>query len=456
MTTPLFPSVIGHNVLDGGTDAQDGNAYPGPLLQEYAAAVVGAAGNVRRQTHDCPLVWWSPTLVNAAQQVTQSTLATAPADFDAVALVFFNADSSSLTVDSAAVSVTERSDTTASKTKPIIGGTEYNALASAGTQLGFSAVTFSGASSGSVPAGTLAAPGILVSDFMPLTSIPRVDNPSALPLVMARHYFNTRAWSGIQLSAGSEVAAFRTLIQPHEWYQVGQLSAPNGALDPSLFTTAWSGTDTAAFRGLAGFVFRLRRARDSFMLSSDSIGRGLGAGGDVVTNNAANFFGGWFPQAALDIQRAGTPVGIVHASVAGRTSTQYLTGTTALLSALKPTVSLFVPYTPNETAIDAATMSLERSQMLSFSTGAMLLDSQPVLVATFPNGGTNDANRLTTINAVRASSVPYIDIDAVTYDSGAASKWITGYALGDNTHPTATGYAVARTAGYGVISNFAR
>lgn len=42
MTTPIFPSVIGHNLLDGGTDAQDGNRYPGPLLQEYAAAVVGA------------------------------------------------------------------------------------------------------------------------------------------------------------------------------------------------------------------------------------------------------------------------------------------------------------------------------------------------------------------------------------------------------------------------------
>ena len=44
MTTPLFPNVIGWNLLDGGTDAQDGNNYPGPLLQEYAAAVVGAAG----------------------------------------------------------------------------------------------------------------------------------------------------------------------------------------------------------------------------------------------------------------------------------------------------------------------------------------------------------------------------------------------------------------------------
>jgi hypothetical protein len=44
MTTPLFPSVIAWNVLDGGTDAQDGNSYPGPLLQDYAAAVVGAAG----------------------------------------------------------------------------------------------------------------------------------------------------------------------------------------------------------------------------------------------------------------------------------------------------------------------------------------------------------------------------------------------------------------------------
>lgn len=44
MTTPIFPSVIGHNLLDGGTDAQDGNDYPGPLLQDYAAALVGAAG----------------------------------------------------------------------------------------------------------------------------------------------------------------------------------------------------------------------------------------------------------------------------------------------------------------------------------------------------------------------------------------------------------------------------
>ncbi len=44
MTTPLFPSVIAWNVLDGGTDAQDGNSYPGPALQDYAAAVVGAGG----------------------------------------------------------------------------------------------------------------------------------------------------------------------------------------------------------------------------------------------------------------------------------------------------------------------------------------------------------------------------------------------------------------------------
>lgn len=47
MTTPIFPSVIGHNLLDGGTDAQDGNSYPGPLLSEYAAAVVGAGQNFR-------------------------------------------------------------------------------------------------------------------------------------------------------------------------------------------------------------------------------------------------------------------------------------------------------------------------------------------------------------------------------------------------------------------------
>jgi len=49
MTTPLFPSVIGWNLLDGGTDAQDGNAFPGPNLQDYAATVVGASGIPFRQ-----------------------------------------------------------------------------------------------------------------------------------------------------------------------------------------------------------------------------------------------------------------------------------------------------------------------------------------------------------------------------------------------------------------------
>jgi hypothetical protein len=42
MTTPLFPSVIAWNLLDGGTDAQDGNNYPGPALSDYAATVLSA------------------------------------------------------------------------------------------------------------------------------------------------------------------------------------------------------------------------------------------------------------------------------------------------------------------------------------------------------------------------------------------------------------------------------
>jgi hypothetical protein len=54
MTTPLFPSVIAWNVLDGGTDAQDGNNYPGPALQDYAAAVVGAGGAVRARYAGAP------------------------------------------------------------------------------------------------------------------------------------------------------------------------------------------------------------------------------------------------------------------------------------------------------------------------------------------------------------------------------------------------------------------
>ncbi len=63
MTTPLFPSVIAWNLLDGGTDAQDGNNYPGPLLQDYAAAVVGAAA-VLRQSDGYHFHGWAPNQGN--------------------------------------------------------------------------------------------------------------------------------------------------------------------------------------------------------------------------------------------------------------------------------------------------------------------------------------------------------------------------------------------------------
>ena len=64
MTTPLFPSVIAWNLLDGGTDAQDGNNYPGPALQDYAAAVVGAG--VIGQHYDVLVYGATPAGVAAA------------------------------------------------------------------------------------------------------------------------------------------------------------------------------------------------------------------------------------------------------------------------------------------------------------------------------------------------------------------------------------------------------
>ncbi len=91
MTTPLFPSVIAWNVLDGGTDAQDGNAYPGPALQDYAAAVVGAAGLARQANSRAVRIFAHRfgTLDNSTQK-TFHVACELQQEFDAVSVVLAN------------------------------------------------------------------------------------------------------------------------------------------------------------------------------------------------------------------------------------------------------------------------------------------------------------------------------------------------------------------------------
>lgn len=94
MTTPLFPSVIGHNVLDGGTDAQDGNNYPGPLLQEYAAAVVGAAGVVSTSPADLLVSPSTTTTGDGISALTPYEIA-APGTYTKVRLYWRNISAAS-------------------------------------------------------------------------------------------------------------------------------------------------------------------------------------------------------------------------------------------------------------------------------------------------------------------------------------------------------------------------
>lgn len=93
------------------------------------------------------------------------------------------------------IGVTETAaiDTANNLSAVVIGGTAYNQLAPANTVNGFVPVTFSGSTAFTLGAGSSAVQ-YLVSDRIPLTSVPRADNATglgaSLPLALLRMDFN--------------------------------------------------------------------------------------------------------------------------------------------------------------------------------------------------------------------------------------------------------------------------
>jgi hypothetical protein len=111
---------------------------------------------------------------------------TAEAAYDAVRLVWVNRAGNAVNNCSALVAATETAATTTNTlaSVPHIGGVARAALAGATDINGWRPVTWNGASTVSLPAGTT-EPQYAISDWIPLSSAPRTDG-GTLPLLMLR------------------------------------------------------------------------------------------------------------------------------------------------------------------------------------------------------------------------------------------------------------------------------
>lgn len=174
--------------------------------------------NNRFRKSTCAFLPFLPATQSTAAVRTYHLMTTAPVEFDAVALIIIN-NGAATTLDGAAIAVSESNT---SKTVPVVNGTSYNAIAAADTNLGWVPVTFNGgATSTAMAIGTETAPSFLLSDFIPLSSIPRTDG-GLLPLIMSRVYYNNRAHPWRNVSQPTATGVINTQMYPHEYYNVTQ------------------------------------------------------------------------------------------------------------------------------------------------------------------------------------------------------------------------------------------
>jgi len=417
------------------------------LVASYAT---DASGNViglngsqpfsKKPTSISAFVPFMPTNYDSSTiTLTQNAMYTAPGDFDAVAIIEINVGGSPITIDSYSVAVSERSDT--SKTIPVINGTSYNALASGSDQNGWIPVTWSGATPVTVAAGSFNRPTLAISDWIPLSSIPRVETGKTLPLVMVRKYINTRTQSNVVMSSAAEQDAVGTNLAPYEMYQCAQLTV-DGVSSPSSFTTTWiAGSNTATLR-IHGLAFRMRGSAETVLFVGDSIIRGLGAGGDVVTTNALNMVGGFCTKSAISLANKNNPVGFINAGQPGRTSSASVQNAIDWFALLRPTVLAYQYYTPNDAPVNYSLIASEFSRAEQLCELAFNVGTVPLLISPVPYQFGNEAIRLKAVERATSMRKVYTvnpNISGV-YDvtNSGGYYWATG-AQTDNVHPSNAG-----------------
>ncbi len=135
-------------------------------------------------------VLFNKTTGLSASNWCQTTKIGLELDFTAVKLLAVNRAGNSIQNFKGVVGVTETDDISSSinMSTPIIGGVSYAQLAPASTVQGFKAITWAGAADITIPAANVAHQ-IVISDRMPLTSIPRAAGQvSTRPFLLMRTY----------------------------------------------------------------------------------------------------------------------------------------------------------------------------------------------------------------------------------------------------------------------------
>lgn len=355
--------------------------------------------------------------------LTHGFLADVEVPFDAVSLIVQNSTAAALTWGNAKVSSVRQVESAQSNIAETLN------------------VTFNGALSVAVPAGSVTNPTFVVSDPAPLNSVARSDGGTRPLLLLTAE--TTTATDGSTAIGSWYRGAGNNTTKTHEGGRVLAAVTAVGSVAPSGMPLNAAGTDSAS--ALVGFVYWARGVK---VLTVMEAGNSLSAGNTLPTANRGHLI-----RAVEAISRPEAPVEYMVAGLPGqsveviRALTEKLLGQASATSGLLPGVVIFNPFDTNANVGAAMALGPMRAAAGRVEAAVSQLGAELLLMEGLPRQASASASTWTN-DEVRQEFNRRLSADYTSavipqaralQDSVNPSLFAPGMAQGDFTHPTIAG-----------------
>lgn len=302
-----------------------------------------------------------------------------------------------------------------------------------GTALTWTTVTFTSAT---MPAGGTGTnpnitPSLLLSDVIPVSSVPRTDNASKKPLLQVRTYFNA-AGDGINVPSGI-FSGWNTSQYENGMQYAHQIVGGDHVTvidSQPLVDTGTSWIQPAAIRFLYGVP------SVTIAACGDSLTRGQGSAGNSQ---------GFPYMASYYLSSATKVIQQMNFGISGQTHATSMSTAQVVIASYKPAFITLFAWSPNDVATQVL-MDTCWSNLLKVIKLCRDSDIRPIVFTSAPCGLTN-----TTQEALRraqnarvlglALAFDVCDVDRILSSAPGASTLNPLYDSGDGLHYNAAGYA---------------
>lgn len=307
----------------------------------------------------------------------------------------------------------------------------------------WAAVTFGGAATVTIPAGSLIAPAAIASDVISIAPLRRSDGGNST-LIYARAFVPVANAAVPTIGNGSGISPTATwnVLQNQEYYAAVNIG--DFVASPSTFTVAGEGAPC-----IVGIEYVTTSSVIDVITFGDSINMGY------LSNAPGNSD---MVIAALTASTQTRPISIRNMAQGGSNSDTYIALAETIIPIQKPMAAVYGVFTPNDGAPTAATIRAQKAKRSRFLSVCLDYNVIPILSTSVPN--TNAGNTASTYSAAVDDLVKALDDDtrsicasgkALLLDRsvimsndiiyGVARLWRQGMNFpGDGLHPGDAGY----------------